>query len=171
MMKKSKYLDTYNFSLVVVRHPDGRFLLVNETQNRGWWLPGGRVEHGDSFEDSAVRETKEEGGIDIVLTGLLKVERSNMQYTRMRLIYLAIPAENPPPEHPKTVPDDESVEARWVTIEELGSYRLRGDEPEVWFNYVAKGGAILPLNSFVFCNDPIPDIEEQHTKIKELNNI
>lgn len=38
---------TYFFGLVVVQHPNGKYLLVNETGNRGWWLPGGRVEEGE----------------------------------------------------------------------------------------------------------------------------
>ena len=34
------------YSVVVVRHPDGRWLAVNETNNRGWWLPAGHVDRG-----------------------------------------------------------------------------------------------------------------------------
>ena len=49
-------------------------MAVNETRNRGWWLPGGHVDRGDDFVSSAHRETQEEGGIDIVLTGVLQVQ-------------------------------------------------------------------------------------------------
>jgi ADP-ribose pyrophosphatase YjhB (NUDIX family) len=50
-------------------------LIVQETEkhNKLWWLPGGRVEHGDSFLKTALKETKEEGGIDVVPSKLLKV--------------------------------------------------------------------------------------------------
>lgn len=65
-----------NFALAVVVHPaDGRFLTVQETakHNKLWWLPGGRVEWGDSFETTCVKETLEEGGLAVTPTRLLKV--------------------------------------------------------------------------------------------------
>jgi hypothetical protein len=37
----------YAYALVVCRHPHtGRFLLVQEFSNSGYWLPGGRVDPG-----------------------------------------------------------------------------------------------------------------------------
>ena len=38
---------TYNFSVAIVRNKEGKFLAVNETRDRGWWLPAGRVEPGE----------------------------------------------------------------------------------------------------------------------------
>lgn len=58
-------LPSYNFAMTIVRHPDRkRYLLVQEGADKGykWWLPGGRVEHGDSFAETALKETFEEGG-------------------------------------------------------------------------------------------------------------
>mmetsp|Transcript_12514 Transcript_12514/g.19691 ORF Transcript_12514/g.19691 Transcript_12514/m.19691 type:complete len:106 (+) Transcript_12514:654-971(+) len=69
----------YSFSLVLCRHPDGRYLLVQEFCNQGFWLPGGAVDPGESLQGAAIRETKEEAGIDIMLTGILKIERSSRQ--------------------------------------------------------------------------------------------
>lgn len=64
-----------NFALAVVVHPDGRFLIVQESAKHNflWWLPGGRVEWGDSMETTCIKETKEEGGLDVEPTRLLKV--------------------------------------------------------------------------------------------------
>jgi 8-oxo-dGTP pyrophosphatase MutT (NUDIX family) len=61
---------TWNFSLVVVQHPDGRFLAVRESRGRGWWLPAGFVDPGDDLMSAAIRETKEEAGIDVRLEGV-----------------------------------------------------------------------------------------------------
>ncbi len=55
---------------MVVQHPDGRFLAINESRGRGWWLPGGFVDPDDDFESAAHRETLEEAGIKIKLEGI-----------------------------------------------------------------------------------------------------
>ncbi|MBM6618816.1 NUDIX hydrolase [Bacillus suaedaesalsae] len=43
-------------------------LLLIKGPRRGWEMPGGQVEEGESLRDAAVRETKEESGIDIEVT-------------------------------------------------------------------------------------------------------
>ncbi|VDG96834.1 Putative 8-oxo-dGTP diphosphatase YtkD [Lysinibacillus sphaericus] len=40
-------------------------LLLIKGPRRGWEMPGGQVEEGESLKDAAIRETKEESGIDI----------------------------------------------------------------------------------------------------------
>ena len=40
-------------------------LLLIKGPRRGWEMPGGQVEEGESLKDAAIRETKEETGIDI----------------------------------------------------------------------------------------------------------
>jgi 8-oxo-dGTP pyrophosphatase MutT (NUDIX family) len=52
-----------------VQHPDGRFLAVHESRGRGWWLPAGFVDPGDDLMSAAIRETKEEAGVDVRLEG------------------------------------------------------------------------------------------------------
>lgn len=43
-------------------------LLLIKGPLRGWEMPGGQVEEGESLKDAAVRETKEESGLDIEVT-------------------------------------------------------------------------------------------------------
>ncbi len=51
--------------------PEGLVLLV---RNQGeWWLPGGRVEYGESFVAAAVRETGEETGLAIEADGVVQI--------------------------------------------------------------------------------------------------
>ena len=135
---------TYNFSLVICRNADGKYLAVNETKNRGWWLPGGWVDPGESFVEAAVRETKEEGGIDIKVKGVLRMEHSHDAFgARLRAILYAEPIDESQP--PKRVADKESLEARFVSLEELQSIgKLRGQELVEWAKYLESGGPIYP---------------------------
>ena len=52
---------------VIVVSDDGKILLVRHRKgNRLYWvLPGGRLEYGETFQECAVRELKEETGLDI----------------------------------------------------------------------------------------------------------
>ncbi|WP_156178066.1 NUDIX hydrolase [Bacillus sp. SA1-12] len=40
-------------------------ILLIKGPRRGWEMPGGQVEEGESLKTAAIRETKEESGIDI----------------------------------------------------------------------------------------------------------
>ena len=54
---------------------DGSILLVEqrvtESLDRGWSLPGGRLEPGETLEACVIREVKEETGVDVVMDRLL----------------------------------------------------------------------------------------------------
>jgi ADP-ribose pyrophosphatase YjhB (NUDIX family) len=53
---------------------DGRILVVRPTYAHEWMLPGGRVERGETPQGAAVREVREETGLDVVLDRLLLVD-------------------------------------------------------------------------------------------------
>ncbi|OIO06122.1 MAG: NUDIX hydrolase [Desulfovibrionaceae bacterium CG1_02_65_16] len=59
----------------IVIHAAGRGIVLVERRNPppGWALPGGFVDYGESCEAAAVREAKEETGLDVILTGLVGV--------------------------------------------------------------------------------------------------
>lgn len=50
-----------------------RVLLIRRTDNDLWALPGGAQDFGEYVAETAVRETKEETGIDVEVTGLVGI--------------------------------------------------------------------------------------------------
>ena len=54
---------------VFVLH-DGKVLLTRRSDNGNWTMPGGAHDPGESLSTTAVRETAEETGVKIRLTGL-----------------------------------------------------------------------------------------------------
>jgi 8-oxo-dGTP diphosphatase len=56
---------------VAARDGRGRLLLVRRSDSGAWELPGGRVDIGESALDTAVRETAEESGVSVRITGLV----------------------------------------------------------------------------------------------------
>ena len=58
---------------VIIRTRTGEILLVERADNGDWGLPGGLMELGESFEDTARREVAEEVGVDLGDLRLLDV--------------------------------------------------------------------------------------------------
>jgi 8-oxo-dGTP diphosphatase len=54
---------------VAARWLGGRLLLVRRCDSGTWELPGGRVDVGENAVDAAVRETAEEAGVRVLVTG------------------------------------------------------------------------------------------------------
>jgi len=57
----------------IVTDEHGRILLVKRRDNTLWALPGGGHDIGESIEQTAVREVKEETGLDVEVTRLVGI--------------------------------------------------------------------------------------------------
>lgn len=56
----------------VVFNEQGEILLIKGPR-RGWEMPGGQVEEGESLKEAAIREAKEESGFDIEINNFCGV--------------------------------------------------------------------------------------------------
>jgi ADP-ribose pyrophosphatase YjhB (NUDIX family) len=58
---------------VVVIDGEDRILMVHKTDNDLWAFPGGGMDLGEYMADAAVREVKEETGLDVQIVGLIGI--------------------------------------------------------------------------------------------------
>lgn len=115
------------YALVLVRRGD-LFLLVEEADHGGgWYLPAGRVEPGETLHEAALREVREEAGIDVVLDGVYRVEHTVLESggARVRVLFSAVPADD---RAPKSEPDEHTLRAGWFRAAEAAALPLRAEE-------------------------------------------
>ena len=73
----------------IVLNDKGELLLI-KGPIRGWEMPGGQVEEGESLKEAAVRETKEETGIDVEIVKFCGIFQ-NVKKSICNTLFLAKP--------------------------------------------------------------------------------
>ena len=116
-MRKTETVELTVLCLVTDRD---RILLQNRVKDdwKGYTLPGGHVETGESFVDAVIREMKEETGLDISnpkLVGVKQFPMKNGNYEEGRYIVFLFKTE----EYKGTLQSSEEGEMKWVTSSEL----------------------------------------------------
>ena len=110
---------------VVVVNDAGQILLIRRSDNDNWALPGGAMDLGESLVDAARRETAEETGVQVQITGLVGIytdPRHVILYTsngEVRQEFSVVLTARPVSGEP--TPSDESREVRWVAPDEVMS--------------------------------------------------
>jgi 8-oxo-dGTP pyrophosphatase MutT (NUDIX family) len=113
---------------VAVTNDAGEILLIRRSDNDNWALPGGAVDLGESLPHAAIRETKEESGIDCEITGLsgtytdpghVLLYTSNGEVRQEFSIVLTARATGGQP-----TPSSETSEVRWVAPDDLAAYEM-----------------------------------------------
>jgi ADP-ribose pyrophosphatase YjhB (NUDIX family) len=102
------YLDPKIAVGTIIRMPDDRIVLVRRAIEPGygkWVFPGGYVDRGEEVTLAAVREAREEAGIDITIDHLINIY-SYAGRTPIIVVYAATYVSG------ELVVDDEGLEAR-----------------------------------------------------------
>jgi 8-oxo-dGTP diphosphatase len=97
---------------------DGAVLLVKrrfEPRAGAWCLPAGFMEYGETPEHCAVREVREETGLDVRLTGLFGVY-AGFDDPRVRAVLVLYTAER---RGGRLTPGDDARSTRWFPLARL----------------------------------------------------
>jgi 8-oxo-dGTP diphosphatase len=94
----------------IVLNDKNEILLIKGPQ-RGWEMPGGVVEEGESIAHAAIRETKEESGVDIEIIRFCGIYQ-NVEESICNTLFLARQIGGEP------VTTNESLETRFFPIQE-----------------------------------------------------
>ena len=134
-------------AVAVVARDDGAVLLIRRTDNGNWALPGGAIEMNESVADAAVRETLEETGVRVEVTGLLGIYSDPghvIHFTsndEVRREFSVVLTARPVSGEPAT--STESSEVRWVPPGDLGSYTMGRAMRKRVDDYLRGGGPFV----------------------------
>jgi len=128
MSDKRQYPERPMVGVGVLISDKDRYLIVKRgtDPNSGLWsIPGGLVEIGERVSDAAVREAKEETGLDVdlvrvigVVDKIIRDDDSNVKYHFVIIDYLAEPRTG------LLKASSDALEAKWVNVDELTRYDL-----------------------------------------------
>ena len=109
-----------HLTVATVVERNGEFLMVRETKDGVQVLnqPAGHVEPGEDVIAAALRETLEETGWEVKITGFLGFSNAMSVVTGItyyRLVFIAEPVKF----NPKAEIDSDIDSAEWMTLEEI----------------------------------------------------
>jgi ADP-ribose pyrophosphatase YjhB (NUDIX family) len=113
---------------VAVTNEAGELLLIRRSDNDNWAMPGGAVDLGESLAQAAVRETREESGVECEVTGLSGIYTdpghvilytSDGEVRQEFSVVLTARAAGG-----QLATSDEASQVRWVPLGEVAGYQM-----------------------------------------------
>ena len=127
-MSKHEYPTSPQSAVGAVVIHDGRVLLVKRGKPPGkglWAIPGGRIELGETLQEAAEREVKEEAGVIIqaknpiyVFDVINRDQEGRIQFHYVIVDLMADYVSGNP--HPQ----DDALDVRWFTAENLDHFNV-----------------------------------------------
>lgn len=121
--------------VVIYDAAKGIVLVRRKNPPHGWALPGGFVDYGERVEYAAVREAKEETGLDVELAALVGVYSDPARDKRMHTISTVFAARARNTEN--LAGGDDAAEARFFTLDSLPD-DIAFDHSEIIGDFVTK---------------------------------
>ena len=149
-----------DFTVAIFIVHDGKVLLIHHRKLDKWLPLGGHIELDEDPEQAAVREAKEESGLDVELLGerppttspgtraliaprFLDIHRISDTHEHIGMIYWARPAAAPPG-HPMsqghvaaTLAAEEHHDIRWCGVEDLEKLSPPMSDAVKWYCHQA----------------------------------
>ena len=150
-----------DFTVTILVVHDGKILLIHHRQLNHWLPLGGHIELDEDPEQAALREAKEEIGLDVELLGerppttgpgtraliaprFLDIHRINPTHEHIGMIYWARPklvaqasslcvSKNHRPEVCATLATDEHHDIRWCSAEDLDKLQPPMSDAVKWY--------------------------------------
>jgi 8-oxo-dGTP pyrophosphatase MutT (NUDIX family) len=112
---EKEYLQVFVAAAVIIER-DYKYLFVQEKKEEAyglWNLPAGRVEIGETIEEAAVREVKEETGYVVTLTAKVGIFHESHEHG-VKHVYAGEITNGD-----LELPEDEIMDAQWFSFEEV----------------------------------------------------
>ncbi len=92
MTAPSRYRNPLPTVDIVIEQDGGVILVERRNPPRGWAIPGGFVDEGETVEQAAIREAREETGLDVELLEMLYVysdPRRDPRHHTLSVVFVA----------------------------------------------------------------------------------
>jgi 8-oxo-dGTP diphosphatase len=103
---------------LITDNSKSKVLLVKNVGNGSWSLPGGAVEKDETLEQAAIREVKEETGLDVKVYGIVAINECKFKKSQNHAIFFIFRAELIGGEIAIQRPDEIS-EVAWIDINKV----------------------------------------------------
>lgn len=117
---------------IVVQREDGRILMKKRKGSHGegeWALFGGRVEFGETFEQAALRELKEEAGIDGIGAEVISLS-NQLRYAcdGVHCVIIGVRTKIPVGAEPHIMEPEKCEAIEWIDLDNLPENVFEGSQ-------------------------------------------